>query len=135
MVNIILCGGFGERLWPLSRTRYPKQFCKIINEKSLFQLTAIRNRNKCDRVLVVTNTEQYFLAKEQLEDEGIEDADFLLETISRNTAPAITLACCGLDIDELVLVTPSDHIISNTAEYEEVLEKGRKLANENKLCE
>jgi len=59
MTNIILCGGNGTRLWPISRTLMPKQFVKLFNGKSLFQLTAKRNSKVCDKRLIVSNTEQY----------------------------------------------------------------------------
>ena len=68
MTNIILCGGSGTRLWPISRTLYPKQFVKLFNDKSLFQLTVNRNSKVCDKSVVVVNQEQYFLALDQLEE-------------------------------------------------------------------
>ncbi len=71
MVNIILCGGVWERLWPLSRTRFPKQFAPLIDGQSLLQCTAKRNSPVCDRFLVVTNMEQYFLARDQFEEMDI----------------------------------------------------------------
>ncbi len=68
MTNIILCGGSGTRLWPLSRTLMPKQFLKLFNDKSLFQLTVERNAKLCDSQFIVSNTEQYFLAIDQLDE-------------------------------------------------------------------
>lgn len=68
MTNIILCGGSGTRLWPISRTLMPKQFVKLFNDKSLFQLTVERNSKLCDDIFVVSNSEQYFLALDQLEE-------------------------------------------------------------------
>jgi len=133
MTNIILCGGSGTRLWPISRTLMPKQFVKIFDNKSLFQLTVQRNISKCDNQYIVSNAEQYFLALDQLEGMNNINSKYLLEPIGRNTAPAITLACLSLDYDELVLVTPSDHLIKNEAEYENVLNKAVDLASINKL--
>ncbi|PRM98219.1 mannose-1-phosphate guanylyltransferase/mannose-6-phosphate isomerase [Aliarcobacter cryaerophilus] len=133
MTNIILCGGSGTRLWPISRTLMPKQFVKLFNNKSLFQLTVERNSNLCNSQLVVSNAEQYFLALDQLEELYKKNNKYLLEPIGRNTAPAIALACMQLDYDEIVLVTPSDHLIKNEIEYEKVIHKAKELANENKL--
>jgi len=133
MTNIILCGGSGTRLWPISRTLMPKQFVKLFDDKSLFQLTVERNSKVCDAQFIVSNTEQYFLALDQLEELNQVNNKYLLEPIGRNTAPAIALACMALDKDELVLVTPSDHLIKDEVEYARVLDKAQKLAYENNL--
>ena len=133
MTNIILCGGNGTRLWPLSRTLMPKQFVKLFDEKSLFQLTVDRNKKLCNSSIIVSNTEQYFLALDQLEEEGKYSNKYLLEPVGRNTAPAIALACMLLNRDELVLVTPSDHLIKNEYEYEHVLERAKELASQDYL--
>ena len=80
MTNIILCGGSGTRLWPLSRTLMPKQFVKLFNDKSLFELTVERNSKICDKNFIVSNAEQYFLALDQLESNStfnIEQSKFL----------------------------------------------------------
>jgi mannose-1-phosphate guanylyltransferase len=119
----------------------PKQFVKLFNDKSLFQLTVERNSKVCDSVFIVSNTEQYFLALDQLEDiEKSKDCfasltmtKFLLEPVGRNTAPAIALACMALEKEEIVLVTPSDHLIQNEAEYKKVVQKAKELAQENTL--
>ncbi|MBU1667002.1 mannose-1-phosphate guanylyltransferase/mannose-6-phosphate isomerase [bacterium] len=133
MTNIILCGGNGTRLWPISRTLMPKQFVKLFNEKSLFQLTVERNSKVCNSQFIVSNTEQYFLALDQLEALQQEHNQYLLEPIGRNTAPAIALACMALPKDEIVLVTPSDHLIKDEVEYKKVLEKAHELATQNNL--
>ena len=136
MTNIILCGGNGTRLWPISRTLMPKQFVKLFDDKSLFQLTVDRNSKLCDKNFIVSNAEQYFLAQDQLEENStfnIQNSTFLLEPIGRNTAPAIALACMQLDYDEIVLVTPSDHLIKDEKEYKKVINKAKEFASENKL--
>lgn len=133
MTNVILCGGSGTRLWPISRTLMPKQFIRLFDEKSLFQLTVERNANICDSQLVVSNAEQYFLAKDQLEELQESNAGYLLEPVGRNTAPAIALACMTLPKDEIVLVTPSDHLIKEEQAYGEVLHVAEKLAMDNHL--
>lgn len=133
MTNIILCGGNGTRLWPISRTLMPKQFIKLFEEKSLFQLTVQRNSKVCDTQFIVSNAEQYFLAKDQLKELDKTKSKYLLEPIGRNTAPAIALACLELDPEELVLVSPSDHLIKDEKEYAKVVQKAQKLALENNL--
>lgn len=133
MTNIILCGGNGTRLWPISRTLLPKQFVKLFSNKSLFQLTVERNSKVCDTQFIVSNTEQYFLALDQLDELKKTNNKYLLESVGRNTAPAIALACIELSYDEIVLVTPSDHLIKNEKEYEKVLKKAKEFAEENKL--
>jgi mannose-1-phosphate guanylyltransferase len=152
MTNIILCGGRGTRLWPISRTLMPKQFVKLFNNtpghnllqansprKSLFQLTVERNSKLCESQFIVSNTEQYFLALDQLEEiqktihYPLSSNNYLLEPIGRNTAPAIALACMALDKEEIVLVTPSDHLIKNEIEYKKVINQAKEFANDNNL--
>lgn len=133
MTNIILCGGSGTRLWPISRTLMPKQFVKLFSNKSLFQLTVERNSKLCKSQFIVSNSEQYFLALDQLEELNKSNNNYLLEPIGRNTAPAIALACMNLSYDEIVLVTPSDHLIKDEKEYEKVLKKAKEFAKDNKL--
>ncbi len=134
MTNIVLCGGSGTRLWPISRTLMPKQFVKLFDDKSLFQLTTLRNKKYCEKTILVSNSEQYFLAIDQLEEiNESSNNSYLLEPIGRNTAGAIALSCFSLKKDEIVLVTPSDHLIKNLNEYEKVLQKAETLAKENKL--
>ena len=133
MTNIILCGGSGTRLWPISRALMPKQFVKLFDDKSLFQLTVERNSNVCASQFIVSNIEQYFLALDQLEELNQTNNKYLLEPVGRNTAPAIALACMALDYEELVLVTPSDHLIKDEIEYSKVLTRAKELANKNNL--
>ena len=129
MTNIILCGGSGTRLWPISRTLMPKQFVKLFDNRSLFELTQERNSSICEELYIVSNAEQYFLAIDQLEVE----AKFLLEPIGRNTAPAIALACMDINSDEIVLVTPSDHLIKDKKAYQDAIQKANKLAKDDFL--
>lgn len=142
MTNIILCGGSGTRLWPISRTLMPKQFVKLFTketpdghfkDKSLFQLTVERNSKVCDSQFIVSNAEQYFLAIDQLEELNKSNNKYLLEPVGRNTAPAIALACLALDKEEIVLVTPSDHLIKNESEYQKVIQRAKQLAEQNNL--
>jgi len=140
MTNIILCGGNGTRLWPLSRTLMPKQFVKLFDGESLFQKTVQRNQKSCDSQFIVSNTEQYFLALDQIEEHNqdnsklnIQNSKFLLEPVGRNTAPAIALACMALDKEEIVLVTPSDHLIKDEKAYLQAVADAKSLAQENNL--
>jgi mannose-1-phosphate guanylyltransferase len=130
MTNIILCGGSGTRLWPLSRTLMPKQFVKLFNNESLFQKTVVRNRKACDAQFIVSNAEQYFLAVDEIDEMAIRNytASYLLEPVGRNTAPAIALACFALNAEEIVLVTPSDHLIKDEKAYLDAVNKAKTLA-------
>ena len=133
MTNVILCGGNGTRLWPVSRTLMPKQFVKLFDNKSLFQLTVERNSEMCETQFIVSNQEQYFLALDQLEEFGKTNSKYLLEPVGKNTAPAIALACMATDKDEVVFVTPSDHLIIDEKAYEKVLKTAKKLALQDNL--
>ena len=133
MINIILCGGSGTRLWPLSRTTLPKQFVRLFNGQSLFQDTVLRNKPLCSQTMIVSNIEHYFLAMDQLEQVSTGPARFLLEPIGRNTAPAIALACMALDEDDLVFVTTSDHRVKDHAAYKQAVLAAKALAEQNNL--
>jgi len=133
MINLILSGGSGTRLWPLSRTMLPKQFVRLFNGESLFQQTVKRNAAVCSRSLVISNVEQYFLAVDQLQDLQHTKFDFLLEPMGRNTAPAIALGCLLLDADDIVLVTTSDHLIKDQAAYEQAVLQAKAFAEQGNL--
>ncbi|MED7787575.1 mannose-1-phosphate guanylyltransferase/mannose-6-phosphate isomerase [Francisella sp. 19X1-34] len=134
MINLILCGGSGTRLWPISRKLLPKQFVQMFDNKSLFQLTIERNSSVCDSSMVVSNEGQLFLAKDQLEELGLlKSSKFLEEPVGRDTAPAIALACMKLDPEEVVFVTPSDHVINLDDEYKGVIKQAEKLAKHDNL--
>jgi len=133
MVNLILCGGAGTRLWPVSRTLLPKQFVKIFGEHSLFQRIVLLNSNFCSEQRIVSNAEQFFIAREQLQSIKHNHTSFILEPVGRNTAPAIALACLELPEDEVVLVSPSDHLIKDSKSYSEAVKRAETLANEGNL--
>lgn len=135
MINLILCGGCGTRLWPVSRSLMPKQFAKLFDGFSLFQGTVVSNSIACESQYVISNAEQYFLAKDQLSElsESGHHPRFMLEPVGRNTAPAIALACLSLDPNAIVLVSPSDHVIRKKEEYLKVLAKAEKLAEAGHL--
>jgi len=136
MVNVILCGGNGARLWPVSRTHMPKQFTRLINENSLFQETVFRNSKLTNKLLIVCNEEHYFLAKNQIDEIKHKlpknlKVEYILEPIGRNTAAAIVIASLHLDEDEIVLVTPSDHNIKAQHHYEKSVKGAVAYAKED----
>lgn len=133
MINIVLCGGSGTRLWPLSRTKLPKQFVRLFDGKSLFQDTILRNASLCSKSVIVSNRDQYFLAVDQLDQINSLKTQFLLEPVGRNTAPAIALACMAVDENDLVFVTTSDHLVKKPAAYEAAVLEAKSLAEQGSL--
>jgi len=133
MKHIVLCGGSGTRLWPLSREHYPKQFLQLFPSHSLFQKTVLRNLPLCDARLIVTNTEHYYLALHQLHALACENNRFLLETTGRNTAAAAAFACLDTAPDELVLITPADHLVKRTDQYEQTVREASEWAKQGYL--
>ena len=130
MTNVILCGGSGTRLWPLSRTLMPKQFIRLFNSKSLFDLTLRRNVH-AQKTIIVCNEVHYFLALDECGNKKIDK--FILEPFGKNTAAAITFAALCCDEDEILLVTPSDHLIEKEAEYKKALLIAQSYANQGFL--
>ena len=131
MTNVILCGGNGTRLWPLSRTLMPKQFIKIIDDLSLFQETVIRNNKLTNKFLIVCNEAHYFIALDQIEDikkQLDKDCDFkfILESQRKDTGAAIVLATLSVKTDEILFVTPSDHLIKDDKKYLKSIHKSIK---------
>lgn len=130
MINVILSGGSGTRLWPISRTLMPKQFVKLFDGASLFQKTLLRNNGLCERTIVVSNSEQLFLALDQAEEVNETGLSFLLEPVGRNTAAAIAMAAFGVGIDDILLVSSSDHLIKNEEAYKKAVSKAVEFAQE-----
>lgn len=113
---VILCGGSGTRLWPMSRGGYPKQYLKLTGENTLVQQTALRLRGIADVAapIVITNAEQRFLVAEQLRSVDVTPSSIVLEPAGRNTAPAVAvgaLLALKKTAEALLLVLPSDHVI------------------------
>ncbi len=134
MQVVILCGGSGTRLWPISRTHFPKQFCQLFGSDSLFQKTIKRNKSFADSFSVVINQEQYFMGLDQIEQSKTnKPCQFILEPIGRNTAPAIAIAALAAKPDEVILVVPSDHLIEKQSVYEQTVQKSVELAHQDKL--
>ncbi|MGL1935269.1 MAG: mannose-1-phosphate guanylyltransferase/mannose-6-phosphate isomerase [Fibrobacterales bacterium] len=133
MINIIICGGAGTRLWPISRTLLPKQFVRLFSGRSLFMETVARNQEVCNSEFIVSNQAQQFLAEDQLRELKVTNNKYLLEPVGRNTAPAIALPCLTLDPDDIVLVTPSDQLITKQDDYLKAVQDAKKLAEEGHL--
>jgi len=131
--SVILCGGAGARLWPLSRKILPKQFVRMFDGKSLFQLTLERNSRVADESIFVVGKDQYFLALDQAMSCNITNNKFILEPIGRNTAPAVALACMAADVDELILVTTSDHLIGDKDALQAAVNEAVSLATDGHI--
>jgi mannose-1-phosphate guanylyltransferase/mannose-6-phosphate isomerase len=129
---VILCGGSGTRLWPLSRAGFPKQFLSLTSNESLFQQAAQRlvalgvGDIQIAKPLIVTGEEHRFLASEQLREAGIELGAALLEPVGRNTAPALTLAALAAQSDgedPILVVTPADQTVADTAAFTQAMQQ------------
>uniref|UniRef100_UPI0040569DD4 type I phosphomannose isomerase catalytic subunit n=1 Tax=Acetatifactor sp. TaxID=1872090 RepID=UPI0040569DD4 len=132
MKCIVLAGGKGDRLWPLSRKNYPKQFIQIQGDHSIFQETIARNIPYCDEFIIVTNREYQFIAENQISAfQGLVHK-YIFEEVGRKTTAAITLACMQLPLSETVLVVPADQIVDSNA-YKDDLMHAKELSAEGKL--
>ena len=134
---VILCGGTGTRLWPLSRKSYPKQFVRLLGDKSLFQASAQRlSGNGFAPPMVLTNSDFRFVVTEQLADVGIDPGPVLIEPSGQDTAPAILAAALWLeqtDPDALMLIAPSDHVIPDTADFKAAVRLAAETAVSGRL--
>ena len=136
IVPIILSGGSGTRLWPLSRRLQPKQFISLFNDTTLFQDTILRLPEDVANPIIICNEEYRFLAAEQLRQISKPSKGIILEPIGKNTAPAIALAALKLINDykdPLLLVLPADHLIKNIQAFHESIKVAKTLAEKNKL--
>ena len=134
---VILSGGSGSRLWPSSRSLYPKQFLKLVSDNTMLQETVLRVQGikGAKPVIVVANNEHRFLVAEQLTQCGVIPNKIILEPLARDTAPAIALAALALEAesDAIMLVLPADHIITDVSAFEEAIEIAKVQAEEGKL--
>ncbi|CAQ44235.1 mannose-1-phosphate guanylyltransferase/mannose-6-phosphate isomerase [Stenotrophomonas maltophilia] len=134
---VILSGGSGTRLWPLSREAYPKQFLPLAGELTMLQATWQRVAPLAARgPLVIANEEHRFVAAEQLQQVGAEPAAIILEPVGRNTAPAIAVAALEATrdgADALLLVLPSDHVITDEAAFRNAVQAAASAAEAGKL--
>jgi mannose-1-phosphate guanylyltransferase len=136
IVPVILSGGSGTRLWPLSRKLYPKQFLNLVNNTSLFQDTIIRLPKEISCPLVICNEEHRFIVAEQLREIKSSNKGIILEPVGKNTAPAIALAAFSLldDIDDpMLLVLSADHVIKDDKKFRDSIKIGSKIAKNGKI--
>jgi len=138
IIPVVLSGGAGSRLWPLSRELYPKQLLPLVGEQTLLQQTIDRlpDTVATQAPIVVCNEEHRFLVAEQIREVGIKSPLIILEPEGRNTAPALTLAAHAVLQDSanaMMLVMPADHVISKHADFHEAIEQGKKYASQGKL--
>jgi len=136
IIPIILAGGSGTRLWPLSRKTHPKQFISLLNETSLFQDTLIRLPKEALDPIVICNEDHRFLVAEQAREINVTLNSIILEPIGRNTAPAIALAAIKVLNDfenPILIVLAADHKIENKSAFHDAIKIAHKLAENNKL--
>jgi len=131
IVPVILSGGAGTRLWPLSRTGKPKQLLPLTGRETMLQLTARRtaDRTRFAPPLIVANGQHADMIETQLAEAGIEDASLILEPAGRNTAPAIALAALAAPPGATLLVMPSDHVINRVDAFLAAVEAAAPVAN------
>lgn len=127
--NVILSGGVGSRLWPLSRKSKPKQYLEIFQGDSLFSLTISRNKKFVDGLIVISSLNNSKIGEKWLGNLELPVLS-ITESLPRNTAAAISLACFAVDEEDILLVTPSDHIINNEEAYEKAVQEAIELAKE-----
>ncbi|MEQ6331739.1 mannose-1-phosphate guanylyltransferase/mannose-6-phosphate isomerase [Pseudomonas chengduensis] len=139
---VVLCGGSGTRLWPLSRSGFPKQFLCLVGNHSLFQQSIKRllggseSNDAPSSPYIVCNEEHRFLAQEQLRELGVDNATFLLEPVGRNTAPALTLAALAArdtGIDPVLVVTPADQAITDDEAFRVAMHRAVESAVEGNI--
>jgi len=136
IIPIILSGGSGTRLWPLSRTQYPKQFISLINKTSLFQDTILRLPNGISNPLIICNESHRFIAAEQMRQINIEPTKIILEPVGKNTAPAVALAALKAmenQNDPILLVLSADHLINDKKAFHRSIKIAKRLAENDKL--
>jgi len=142
MISVIISGGSGSRLWPVSRQSDPKPFLKLSDGNSLLQ-NAFKRASKLpdiNAVLTVTNEKLHFRMQDeyqQINDDHIQ-CDFVLEPFGRNTAPAITAACLfakqNYSLDEILLILPADHLITDTDSFNKAVATAVDVANQGYIA-
>lgn len=129
IVHVLLTGGVGSRLWPLSRKQSPKQYLDLFSGKSLFEMTVQRNQGIAHKVVIVGNRDNTHLSHKAMVNCGLPYTN-IVEATPRNTAAAIAFAAFAVQPDDILIVTPSDHMISGAEAYESAMQTGVEKAKE-----
>lgn len=132
IVHVVLTGGVGSRLWPLSRKTRPKQYLELFDGASLLEMTIARNAKVADRLLIVGNVENYSLSCKVME-KFTALHSHIVESTPRNTAAAIAFAAFQSKSDDILIITPSDHIIEGETEYLSALNQAITIAKNDYL--
>ena len=136
MIPVILSGGSGTRLWPLSRSQYPKQFLPLVTENSMLQETLVRLQGLDDlsAPMVVCNEDHRFMVAEQLRAMAVESQAIMLEPVGRNTAPAVAMAALAAQSpDELLLILAADHVIVDVERFQSAVRQAADVADSGAL--
>jgi len=136
MIPVILSGGSGTRLWPLSRGAYPKQFLPLVSDRTMVQETVLRLKgiDKLQAPIAVCNEGHRFMMAEQLWEIGAQPDSIILEPVGKNTAPAVALAALAAKSpDDILLILPADHVIDNVPAFQQAVMKAGQLAEDGFL--
>ncbi|WP_433764698.1 mannose-1-phosphate guanylyltransferase [Flavobacterium ginsenosidimutans] len=129
VTHVILTGGVGSRLWPLSRKSRPKQYLEIFDGKSLFEMTVERNSHLANKVMVVGNVDNFQLSGKVMDKTSTSYIN-IVEATPRNTAAAIAFAAFASEPNDILIITPSDHIIDLMENYNEAINEAISKADE-----
>lgn len=132
IIHVLLTGGVGSRLWPLSRKQSPKQYLNLFEGRSLFEMTVKRNQQVADRVVVVGNKDNTHLSHKAMITCGLPYKN-IVEATPRNTAAAIAFAAFAVEADDILIVTPSDHMIDGEEAYATAMDAGISKAKEGAI--
>jgi mannose-1-phosphate guanylyltransferase/mannose-1-phosphate guanylyltransferase/mannose-6-phosphate isomerase len=135
MIPVILSGGSGTRLWPLSRGQYPKQFLPLVSEHTLLQDTLLRLSGLTDlqAPIAVCNEDHRFMMAEQLWEIDAKPAAIILEPVGKNTAPAVAMAALNANEDAILLILPADHVITDIEAFHQAIAHAKVLAEQGFL--
>lgn len=132
VTHVVLTGGIGSRLWPLSRKTLPKQYLELFDGESLFEKTVVRNQNVSNKMIVVGNIENYKMSN-AIMSKFDKPFTHIVEALPRNTAAAIAFAAFASKPEDILLITPSDHVIEGRNAYSTALQQAIDLANKDYL--
>ena len=136
MIPVILSGGSGTRLWPLSRSQYPKQFLPLVSNHTMLQETILRLQGVAglSAPIAVCNEDHRFMLAEQLWEIGIKPAAIILEPVGKNTAPAVAMAALSAkSVEDVILILPADHVIADKQSFQAAVLEANRLAEQNFL--